>query len=159
MPAPQSTKKDPSPQTQLDAFLDKYTPAVATLARACLARMRARLPGAVQLVYDNYNALVIGFGPSEGASEAVFSIALYPRWVTLFILQGAGLPDPKHLLKGSGKVVRHVVLASAADLDQPAVQGLMATALKRAEPGINPDAPGRLVIRSVSAKQRPRRPA
>jgi hypothetical protein len=77
----------------------------------------------------------------------------------LFFLQGAGLPDPKRVLKGGGKVVRHIVLASAADLDQPAVQALMATALKRAGPGLNPGAPGRLVIRSISAKQRPRRPA
>jgi hypothetical protein len=155
MPAPQSVP----PQTRLDAFLDKYTPAVAALARACLAKMRARLPGAVQLVYDNYNALVIGFGPSERASEAVFSIALYPRWVTLFFLQGAGLPDPKHLLKGSGKMVRSIVLASAADLDSPAVQALMAAALKRADPAIDPGAPGSLVIRSISPKQCPRRPA
>jgi hypothetical protein len=159
MPAPKSANKAPTPQTQLDAFLDKYSPAVAALARACLAKMRTRLPGAVQLVYDNYNALAIGFGPSERAGEAVFSIALFPRWVTLFFLQGAGLPDPKHLLIGSGKVVRHIVLASAADLDSPAVQGLMATALKRAVPAILPDAPGSLVIRSVSVKQRPRRPA
>jgi hypothetical protein len=159
MPARASAKKDDSPQSQLDGCLDKYTPAIATLARACLAKMRARLPGAVQLVYDNYNALAIGFGPSERASEAVFSIALYPRWVTLFFLDGVGLPDPKHLLKGSGKVVRHIVLASAADLDQPAIQVLMAKALQRAEPGIDPTARGGLVIRSVSAKQRPRRPA
>jgi hypothetical protein len=158
MPAPKSVQPAPSPQAQLERFLDKYSPAVATLARACLAKMRARLPGAVQLVYDNYNALVIGFGPSERASEAVFSIALYPRWVTLFFLQGAGLPDPKRLLRGSGKVVRHIVLESAADFDRPDVQNLMATALKRAEPGIDLDAPGSLVIRSVSAKQRPRRP-
>jgi hypothetical protein len=159
MSAPKSTKKGPSPETQLNAFLNKYSPAIATLARACLAKMRARLPGAVQLVYDNYNALAIGFGPSERASEAVFSIALYPRWVTLFFLQGAGLPDPKHHLKGSGKVVRHIVLASAADLDQPALQALMATALKRADRDIDPGAPGCLVIRSISAKQRSRRPA
>jgi len=158
MPLRTSTKDD-SPESQLDAFLDKYTPAIATLARACLAKMRARLPGAVQLVYDNYNALAIGFGPSERASEAVFSIALYPRWVTLFFLQGAGLPDPRRILKGSGKVVRHIVLASAADLDQPAIQDLMAQALERAEAGLDPAAPGRLVIRSVSARQRPRRPA
>ena len=130
MPAPLSAKKAPTPQTQLDAFLDKYTPAVATLARACLAKMRSRLPGAVQLVYDNYNALAIGFGPSDRASEAIFSIALYPRWVTLFFLQGAALPDPRRLLKGSGKVVRHIVLASAADLDLPAIQDLMAQALQ-----------------------------
>jgi hypothetical protein len=149
----------PAPEIQLDAFLDKYTPAIATLARACLAKMRARLPGALQLVYDNYNALAIGFGPSERASEAIFSIALYPRWVTLFFLDGAGLPDPQRVLKGSGKVVRHIVLASAADLDLPAIQHLMARALQRAEAGIDPAAPGRLVIRSISAKQRPRRPA
>ena len=94
MAARKPTKKDDSPERQLDGFLDKYTPAVATLARASLAKMRARLPGAVQLVYYNYNALAIGFGPSERASEAIFSIALYPRWVTLFFLQGAGLADP-----------------------------------------------------------------
>ena len=71
MAAPLSAKKAPSPQLHLDAFLDKYSPAVATLARACLAKMRARLPGAVQLVYDNYNALVIGFGPgSLGSSHS-----------------------------------------------------------------------------------------
>src|ERR1019366_3181416 len=159
MPAHKSARKDDSPESQLDGFLDKYTPAIATLARACLAKMRTRLPGAVQLVYDNYNALVVGFGPSERASEAVFSIALYPRWVTLFFLQGAGLADPRQLLKGSGKVVRHIVLGSAADLDLPAIQDLMAKALQRAEAGIDPTAPGRIVIRSISAKQRPRRPA
>jgi hypothetical protein len=159
MAARTATKKDDSPESQLDGFLDKYTPAIATLARACLEKMRARLPGAMQLVYDNYNALAIGFAPSERASEAIFSIALYPRWVTLFFLQGAGLPDPKGLLKGSGKVVRHIVLGSASDLDLPAIQELMAKALRRAEAGIDPAAPGRIVIRAICAKQRPRRPA
>jgi hypothetical protein len=159
MAARTATTKDDSPEGQLDAFLDRYSPPVAALARACLKKMRARLPGTVQLVYDNYNALVIGFGPSERASEAIFSIALYPRWVTLFFLRGAGLPDPRRLLKGSGKVVRHIVLASAADLDLPPIQELMAKALRRAGAGIDPGATGRLVIRSISAKQRPRRPS
>jgi hypothetical protein len=159
MPVRKPATQDDSPDRQLDTFLDRYSPPVAALARDCLAKMRARLPGAVQLVYDNYNALVIGFGPSERASEAIFSIVLYPRWVTLFFLRGAGLPDPRHLLKGSGKVVRHIVLASAADLDLPPIQNLMAKALQRAEAGIDPGATGRLVIRSISAKQRPRRPS
>ncbi len=158
MAATKPTKKDDSAEGQLEAFIDKFTPAVATLARACLEKMRAQLPGAIQLVYDNYNALAVGFGPSERASEAIFSIVLYPRWVTLFLLQGAGLPDPKQILKGKGKVVRHIVLASAADLDQPAILDLMAKALRRAEAGIDPAAPGRIVIRSIRAKQRARRP-
>ena len=50
---------------QLDAFIDKYTPEVAALTRALLARMKARMPGAAILVYDNYNALAIGFAARE----------------------------------------------------------------------------------------------
>ena len=72
MAATKPTKKDDSPEGQLDTFIDKFTPAVATLARACLEKMRARLPGAVQMVYDNYK-------PGDGlartrASEAIFSM-------------------------------------------------------------------------------------
>jgi hypothetical protein len=146
-----------SPKAQLDGFLVKYSTEIAALARAVLRKMRARLPGAVELVYDNYNALVVGFGPTERASDAIFSIALYPRWINLFFLHGVGLPDPKRLLKGGGKVVRHVVLKEAEDLDDPAVCGLMAHALKRSPEPLT--GPGRMVIKSVSAKQRPRRPA
>jgi hypothetical protein len=46
-------------------------------------KMRAKLSGAVQLVYDNYNALANGFGPSERVSEAISSVVLHPRRVTL----------------------------------------------------------------------------
>jgi hypothetical protein len=84
---------------------------------------------------------------------------MYPRWVNLFFLQAAPkLPDPNRLLKGSGNVVRSITIQSASQLDQPAVQELIATALKRAIEPIDPAAPGQLVIRSISAKQRPRRP-
>ena len=85
MPASKTKNTSGSPEAQLDTFIDKYTPEVAALARACLAKMRARLPGATQLVYDNYNALAIGFGPSEKTSHAIFSVAVYPRWVNLFL--------------------------------------------------------------------------
>ena len=151
--------KAKSAEKQLDGFIGKYSPEVAALARAALARMRARLPRAVELVYDNYNALAIGFGPNERTSEAIFSIALWPRWVSLFFLQGAGLPDPDRLLRGSGKVARHIVLEEAEDVDKPAVERLIASALARARTPLEGTGAGRIVIKSVSAKQRPRRPA
>ena len=147
-----------SPEARLEEWIARYSPEVAQVARAVLARMRARLPGAVQLVYDNYNALVVAFGPGERTSEAVFSVALYPRWVSLFFLHGAGLPDPQRRLQGSGNQVRSVVLHSAEDLDDPAIQALMHAALERAPRAIDPAQPGRMVIRSVSARRRPRRP-
>ncbi len=155
-----SQMKAESPKVQLDGFLAKFKPEVRAIAKAALAKMRRRLPGALELVYDNYNALAIGFGPSERAGEAIFSIALFPRWVSLFFLQsGATLPDPQGLLKGTGKRARHIVLASAADLDTPAVQALMKQALARAVKPIDSRGTNRTIIKSVSAKQRPRRPA
>jgi hypothetical protein len=148
-----------SPQEQLAGFIARYDPEIGALARSALARLRKRLPGAVELVYDNYNALVVGFGPTERTSEAILSIALYPRWVSLFFLQGATLPDPGKVLKGSGTRVRHIVLESAATLEKPAVRALIAHALERAAKPLDGTRRGRIVIRSISAKQRPRRPA
>jgi hypothetical protein len=109
-------------------------------------------------VYDNYNALAIGFGPTERTSELVLSLTLYPRWVSLFFVKGADLPDPQKLLTGTGKAIRHVVLEDAARLDSPAVRELIADALQRAAPPLDSTRPGRIVIKSISAKQRPRRP-
>jgi len=84
-----------SPEQQPARCIAKYATDVATLAHAVLATMRTRLPGAVELVYDNYNALAIAFGATERTADAIFSIALYPRWMSLFFVRGATLPDPQ----------------------------------------------------------------
>ena len=147
-----------TPQQQLNSFFDKFTADIAASARVSLRHMRKRLPGATEIVYDNYNALAIGFGPSEKTSHAIFSIAIYPRWVSLFFLQGIGLPDPKKLLKGNGTRVRHIVLTSPADILSPNIDALIAHSLTSAKVAIDPRQKLRLLIKSVSAKQRPRRP-
>ena len=93
----------PSPQSadqQLASFIAKFTPEVASLTHSILARMRALYPTAVELVYDNYNALAIGFGATERPSQAIFSIAVFPQWVSLFFLNAKDLPDPDKLLQG-----------------------------------------------------------
>jgi hypothetical protein len=71
------------------------------------------MPGAMELVYDKYNALAIGYGPTERASDAVISLAVFPRWVNLYFLKGAKLSDPDKLLKGSGRQVEQVHLPAA----------------------------------------------
>ena len=147
-----------SPQQQLDTFLDRYDPEISALARKALAHMRKRLPGAVVSVYDNYNALAIGFGPEAKASKMPLSIALYPRWVTLFFLQGAKLDDPEKLMAGSGSTVRSIRLDRMATLKDPDVDALISAAVMQAGWKLEPKAKGELVIRSISPKQRPRRP-
>jgi hypothetical protein len=148
-----------APQTQLDAFLDRFTPEVAALTRRALGRMRKLTKGALELVYDNYNALVIGFGPTERASTFVFSIAVYPRYPTLFFARGAKLPDPTRRLRGGGTSVRHIVIDDIALFDAPDVQTLIATALARTPVPLDPKQKRRLIIRSISPRRRARRPA
>lgn len=150
--------KEQTPAQQLDEFIAKYTPEIAALAQTVLKKVRKRLPSALELVYDNYNALAIGFAPSEKTSEAIFSIALYPRWVSLFFLQAAGLRDPHKLLRGSGTVARHIVLADANDLAKPEIEALIAQALTLAKAPLPAQQKHRIIIKSISAKQRPRRP-
>jgi hypothetical protein len=148
-----------TPAERLDAFIDRYTPEVASQARSVLAKMRELLPGAFEIVYDTYNALVIGFGPTARTSEFLFSIALYPRYVTLFFAEGAALPDPGKRLVGTGKTIRSIRLERVDILDEPDVRALMDAAIARSTVPFDSTRPNQLEIRSISAKQRPRRPA
>jgi hypothetical protein len=127
---PSALRPPDDAEQQLESFLAKYDPEVATFARRALAKMRKLVPGAVEMVYDNYNWLVIGFSPTERPSEAIFSLVLPPGRVTLCFLQGAGLPDPVKRLQGSGNVVRNIRLYNAGEpdgrvLDDPEVAALI----------------------------------
>jgi hypothetical protein len=146
-------------EKQLASFLAKYLPEIAGLAADIRGEMRKLYPTALELVYDNYNALVIGYGPTEKPSEAIFSIVLYPKWVSLFFLQAKGLPDPDRILCGGGTVARHIVLPSAAALYLPEVRAMMKEAVARARAPFDSKGAHRLIIRSISPTQRPRRPA
>src|SRR5438045_1635949 len=99
--------KSPSPAKQLSGFLAKFNPPIATLAKTARAKFRKRLPGAIEMVYDNYNALVIGYSPTERPSDAVVSIVVYPKRVNLYFMHGAHLPDPTGVLQGDGNQGRH----------------------------------------------------
>jgi hypothetical protein len=110
-------------------------------------------------VYDNYNALVIGFGPTGHASDAIISLAIYPGWVNLYFLHGAALPDLDGLLKSGGNQGRYMRLNSADDIDAPGVAELLQGALVQAKVALPETGNGYVVIKSISAKQRPRRTA
>jgi hypothetical protein len=145
-----------SPEQQLTSFIEKFAPEMAKRIRAARAKMRERLPDALELVYDNYNFFVIGYGPNEKAGDAIFSLAAQAKGLSLCFLQGAGLPDPSGILRGSGNLVRNIRIETADTLDKPEVSRLVDVALERAKVPISPDCRHRLIIKSVSSKQRPR---
>jgi hypothetical protein len=146
-------------EAQIDAFLAKYTPEIEAQLRDARARLRAAFPRGVEMVFDNYNALVFGIGPSAKTSESFISIAGYPKWVTLFFLRGVDLDDPEGLLEGGGSQVRGIRLESPSDMDAPAVAALIAQARRPHEAALRVAPALTTVVKLVSAKQRPRRPA
>ena len=154
--APPSRSSLP-PTKQIASFIAKFDPAVARLIRQYRAEMRKLLPTAIELVYDNYNFLVFGFGTSERASDAITSIAAAANGVGLCFIYGASLPDPTRILLGSGKQTRFIRLPTIAPLRSPAVLSLIRTAVARAAKPLPAKGGGYTVIKSISAKQRPRR--
>jgi hypothetical protein len=69
------------------------------------------------------------------------------------------LPDPKKILQGSGNQNRYIRLESAATLARPEVEALIRAAIAQAKTPLPERGRGYTVIKSVSAKQRPRRRA
>lgn len=146
-------------EAQIAGFLAKYSPAIEAQLRAARDRLRARFPKGFELVFDSYNALVFGISPTERTSQALLSVAGYPNWVTLFFLDGAALHDPQGLLEGGGKRVRSIRLQEPSTIDTPAVQALIAQAVAAHESAFMQAPALTTIVKSVAAKQRPRRPA
>jgi len=145
--------------SQLASFIAKFDPKVAKHIRACRAEMRRLLPTAIELVYDNYNFFVIGYGPTERASDAMLSIAAAANGVGLAFLHGAKLPDPKKLLLGAGKQNRFIRLPTIELLRSASVLKLIRAAVAQARIPLPLKGGGYTVVKSISAKQRPRRKA
>lgn len=146
-----------SPAKRVAGFIAKFDPSVAKLARSAREALRKRFPTAVELVYDNYNALAMGFSSTERMSDVIVSVAVFPRGVNLYFMYGKSLPDPDGVLQGSGNQGGFVRLESRATLEQPAVKALLRAAVDDAEIPLPKKGRGYTVIKMVSAKQRPRR--
>lgn len=146
-----------SPAKQVAGFIAKFDPSIAKLTRACRLEIRRRYPSAIELVYDNYNALAIGYSPTERTSDVVFSLAVYARGLNLYFMYGRSLADPNKLLQGSGTQGAFIRLETVKSLDDPKVVDLITRAVKRQMPTFAAKGKGYTVVKSISAKQRPRR--
>lgn len=145
------------PEEQLAAFVRKFSPTDQRLIRAVRAALRTQFPTTNELVYDNYNFFVIGYSPTERPSDTIVSMAARANGVGLCFIHGARLPDPKKVLLGSGNQTRFIRIDSPQVLERPEVKALVAAAIAQARVPLPMAGRGKLSIRSISAKQRPRR--
>ena len=150
-PAPEDAEK------QLKSFIDKFEPKNQTLIRAVRKALRKRLPTANELAYDNYNFFALGYCSTERPSDCILSIAAGANGIGLSFYYGATLPDPHGILLGSGNQNRFIRIESAEMLTRPEVEALIAAAIAQGKAPLPASGSGKLIIRSISAKQKPRR--
>jgi len=144
-------------EKQLQSFIDKFDPKHRALIRAVRAILQKRLPTANELVWDNYNFFVIGYSATERPSDSIVQIAAAANGVGLAFYHGASLPDPHKILLGSGSQNRFVRIESLETLNRPEVKALIDAAEAQAGTPFPKSGGGKLIIRSISAKQKVRR--
>jgi len=152
-----ATSAQKNTEDELAGCIDKFSPEMAKAIRAVRAALRKRLPTANELVYDNYNFFVIGYSSTPRPSDCFTQLVADAHGVRLAFYYGSTLPDPAGILLGGGNQNRFIRLESARDLSKPAVEALIRAAIAQGKAPLPSTGRGTLVIRSVSAKQRPRR--
>jgi hypothetical protein len=113
--------------SDLESFLDRYSPEVRDLTLAARDLLAKVLPGADETLDESAKLLGFGYGP--GYKGLLCTLLLSGNGIKLGISHGSELPDPKQLMQGSGKVHRHVQLRTRNDLKQPGLKPLLRAAL------------------------------
>jgi hypothetical protein len=107
------------PPAALIKFLKPYDREVQKLALDLRALVLEEIAPCHENIYDAYSAVAIGYGPTDRLSDGIFHIAVYTKGVNLGFNQGATLADPKGILEGTGKQIRHIKIRSQSDLERP----------------------------------------
>lgn len=109
-----------------------YTNTIQKLALAAREFILRESPEANEFVYEVYT-IANHFAFTEKPSEAFIFTTTHANWVNLGFNFGAYLPDPNGLLRGDGKMIRHVRIAQPRDLEIAGVRELLQAAIAQAE--------------------------
>src|SRR6476646_10430732 len=153
------SSKKPTPEAQLRDCIEKLDPKTQKLFRSVRSAVRKRFPTANELAYDYSFALVIGYAPADRGIDSIVAIRASAAGVSLYFSQGPKLPDPKGLLRGSGKQTRFIELESASHLANPDVEALIAATIDQARVPLPSNGKGSLIIKSDAAKKPRRKPS
>jgi hypothetical protein len=135
-------------------FLKPYGLEVIDLVIAARRLVLEEAPESVELLYDAYSAVSAGYSFTGKPSDSFVYVAAYPKGVNIGFWAGTLLPDPDHLLEGTGKQSRHVKIRALADVERPALRALIRAAIEIAERPESAAPQPKSVVRAVYAKRR-----
>ncbi|MBV8816951.1 MAG: DUF1801 domain-containing protein [Acidobacteriaceae bacterium] len=147
-----------APGPELLEFLTAYDAHVVDLALRLREVVLEAAPEATEMVYDMYEALAMTYTMSGRLKEAFCHMALYREHVNLGFNYGARLPDPRRLLQGTGKQIRHLRVSTSADLEDPNLHSFLGEAIRFSDSLGGPmkaNRPKTIVKECVGAKRRP----
>ena len=106
---------------RVDAWLDSTHDEIRRLAKPWFQRLRDCGPNVRELMHDGY--------PTACVNDAAFAyVNAFKAHVNVGFYQGAALADPKRLLQGDGKRMRHVKVKWGEAVDAPALEALIGEA-------------------------------
>ena len=120
------------PDLEYLKLLAPYSEVIRKLALATRRLILDEAPQASEFVYQVYT-IADHFAFTDRPSDAFVFTTTHANWVNLGFNFGAVLPDPGRLLRGEGKLIRHVRITQTADLAAPGVRALVRAAIAQAE--------------------------
>ena len=138
------------PDPEYLKLLARYDEAIQGLALAARKLILEEAPEASEFVYEVYT-IADHFAFTARPSDAFVFTTAHANWVNLGFNIGVLLPDPGGLLRGEGKLIRHIRIAQPTDLDAAGVRDLVRAAVTRAERPESRLAKPRAIVRTVQS--------
>lgn len=118
-----------NPPPTVDEWLEKYPADRQVIIRELMAVARRTMPGVHEFIYHD----AVGYSVNDSPFDRICYIAPQNKgYINFGFFFGAGLPDPKQLLEGEGKRIRHIKIRSLEDAKNPALAKLIAATWKEA---------------------------
>lgn len=149
-----------SDTTYLTKFLKPFTPEVRALAMKIRGFIWDNYPKSNELIYDNYNAVAVGWSPTDRVGHIFVSMAIGRSngGIHFGFYWGAELSDPKKILLGEGNQYRFIRVANFDDLPIAYLKKLMKEAYANSLAKVKDKSQimsGQTIMKSISAKKRP----
>jgi len=113
----------------VEEYLSNLPPAVQAITRELVAVARKNMRRVHEFIYHD----AVGYSVNDSPFDRICYIAPQKKgYVNFGFFFGAGLLDPKKLLIGEGKRLRHVKIWSVEDARNPALAKLIAATWKQA---------------------------